>query len=263
MFGQGLVTGVFVPVLSAQPHWMYQIISMGIYLWNVNPFLNDIGVGLLQIAIGLSFILFSLSDKRFRIAAWISIVWAMIVWFCGEGAGLLLTGVASFYTGAPGAVFLYALLAALLLFPQNISNKRFVQIAGVIFIGGALLQFQSAFWTVDGAEGTAMAAMMEPVHALNAFPIYFSNLLGIDPVLSNWILIAVLIAFGVALLWRPDRIVSSLTLIFLFLVWWIGQDFGMLSTFPMGVATDPSTAPLLALFLVPIFFAKRGDTLRV
>jgi hypothetical protein len=152
-------------------------------------------------------------------------------------------------------------LAALLLVPE-IQNKRYVQIAGAVFLGGALLQLQSAFWTVDGAQGAAMAAMMEPVHALSAFPTYISNLLGIDPILSNWILIAALLVFGIALLWKPNRTVGWLTLIFLFFVWWVGQDFGMLSTFPLGVATDPSTAPLLALFLVPIFFARRSDTLR-
>lgn len=262
MFGQDFVNGVLVPNLSAQPHWMYQIVSLGIYLWNVNPLLSDIGAGLLQIAIGLAFVLFSISDRNFRIAAWVSIVWGLVVWFCGEGAGLLFTGIASFYTGAPGAVLLYIFLAALLLFPKKVVNKRFTQIAGLIFISGAFLQLQSAFWSVDGVQGAAMAAMMEPVHALNAFPIYVSNLLGINPLLSNWILIAPLLVFGILLLWKPNRTVGWVTLMFLFFVWWIGQDFGMLSTFPAGTGTDPNTAPLLALFLLPILLPRRSDTLR-
>jgi hypothetical protein len=226
-------------------------------LWNLNPALNDLGAGLLEIAIGLLF-LFPLADTRFKIGAWAAIVWGLAVWLCGEGAGLLLTGTASFYTGAPGAVLLYVVLAAFLLVPEKVQLKRFPQVAGWIFIGGALLQLQSAFWTVDGAQGTAMAAMMEPMHMLNAFPILVSDLLGVDPVVSNILLIALLLVFGVAILWKPSRATGIVTLVFLFFAWWIGQDFGMLSTFPTGTATDPQTAPILALFLLPLVLTVRS-----
>jgi hypothetical protein len=259
MFGPNFVTDVLVPNLSAQPHWMYQIVSSGIYLWNLNPALNNLGVGLLQISIGL-LLLLPVSDRWFRFAAWVSIVWAIVVWFCGEGAGQLLTGIASFYTGAPGAVLLYALLAGLLLVPEKISVKRFPQIAGWLFIVGATLQSQGAFWTLDGVQGAAMAAMMEPVHALNMFPIAVSNLLGLDPVLSNCILVAILFLLGAFIIFKPNRMVGIVALVFLCFVWWVGQDFGMLSTFPNAVATDPSTAPLLALFLLPLLCRGRSDS---
>jgi type II secretory pathway pseudopilin PulG len=42
-----------------------------------------------------------------------SIVWALAVWWFGEGLGGVLSGMASPLTGAPGAVILYALLAVL------------------------------------------------------------------------------------------------------------------------------------------------------
>lgn len=256
MFGQDFVIDVLVPNLSAQPHWIQTIVNFGIYLWNLNPPLNDLGAGSLQIAIGL-LLLLPLSSRWFKFGARVSIVWGVVVWFCGEGAGQLLAGVASLYTGAPGAVLLYALLAALLLFPA-IPAKRFVQIGGWIFIFGAALQLQSAFWSVSGVQGAAMAAMMEPVHALSAFPIYVSNLLGLDPVLANWILVLLPLLIGVWLLWKPNRAAGIVALVFLFLLWWVGQDFGSLSTFPTGVATDPEAAPLLALFLLPIFLERGG-----
>jgi hypothetical protein len=256
MFGQDFVTNVLVPNLSAQPHWLYDIVNAGIFLWNLNPALNDLGVGLFQIAIG-SLLLLPLSSAWFKFAARVSIIWGIVVWFCGEGAGLFLTGIASFYTGAPGAVLLYALIAALLLVP-TIQLKRFPQIAGWMFIGGALLQLQSAFWTVDGAQGAAMAAMMEPVHLLSAFPIVVSNILGVNPVVSNIVLILLLFVFGIAILWKPSRATGIAALVFLLFVWWIGQDFGMLSTFPTGTATDPETAPILALFLLPLLLTARS-----
>jgi hypothetical protein len=49
-----------------------------------------------------------------RIALGASIVWALAVWWLGEGLGMILTGGASPLNGAPGAVVIYALLAVLL-----------------------------------------------------------------------------------------------------------------------------------------------------
>ena len=43
-----------------------------------------------------------------------SVVWALGVWWFGEGLGGVLNGVASPLNGAPGAVIIYALLAVLL-----------------------------------------------------------------------------------------------------------------------------------------------------
>ena len=49
-----------------------------------------------------------------RVALGASIVWALGVWWFGEGLGGVLTGTASPVSGAPGPVILYALLAILL-----------------------------------------------------------------------------------------------------------------------------------------------------
>lgn len=49
-----------------------------------------------------------------RLALAASVAWALAVWWLGEGLGGLLAGTASPVNGAPGAVLLYALLAALL-----------------------------------------------------------------------------------------------------------------------------------------------------
>src|SRR5689334_11490100 len=46
-----------------------------------------------------------------KIALGASVIWALAVWWLGEGLGLVLTGDASPVNGAPGAVILYALLA--------------------------------------------------------------------------------------------------------------------------------------------------------
>jgi len=49
-----------------------------------------------------------------RVALAASILWALGVWWFGEGLGGVLSGAASPLNGAPGAVIIYALLAVLL-----------------------------------------------------------------------------------------------------------------------------------------------------
>ena len=252
MFGQRFVADVLAPTLAGQPAFMQAIISGGIYLWNTDTILTNSAAALLQTAIGI-LLFFPLGSKWFRIGAYISIAWGIVVWFCGEGMGLLLTGSASFYTGAPGAVLLYILLAVLLLMPERATARLYAAVAGGVFLFGAALQLQSFFWSADGVQSTAAAAVMESTHALVVFPAYIFDVMGAGPVLANGMLVCVLLVFGLFLIAKPTRVVGVASLAFLFIVWWVGQDFGELSSVPIGVATDPNTAPLMALLLVPLF----------
>jgi hypothetical protein len=61
-----------------------------------------------------------------RIALGASIVWAVAVWWLGEGVGGVLNGGASPANGAPGAVIIYALLAVLLWPRRNEQPASFV-----------------------------------------------------------------------------------------------------------------------------------------
>ena len=58
-----------------------------------------------------------------RLALAASIAWALGVWWFGEGLGMVLTSSASPVNGAPGAVIIYALLAALL-WPADRAGRR-------------------------------------------------------------------------------------------------------------------------------------------
>src|SRR5258708_35373868 len=65
-------------------------------------------IGIVQVCLGLGFLF--LPDRWVKELVIASIVWALIVWYGGEGMSMLLTGTASILTGAPGAVLLYPLL---------------------------------------------------------------------------------------------------------------------------------------------------------
>ncbi len=255
MFGQDFINTILTPLLSNQPSFLHALIAFGIWAWGTNTVITNSLAALLQISIGI-FLLFPLSDMRFKMGAYTSIVWGLIVWVYGEGAGLLLTGSASFYLGAPGAVLFYVLLAALLLIPEKIEATLFTKIAGWTFIVGSLLQLQPIFWTSDGVRQIAMASTTDPFHALTIFPTYISNILALQATTSNTLLIAIPLCIGIALLIKPNRITGTIALVFLFLTWWVGQDFGLLSTLFTGTPTDPQLSPVLALFLVPLFIKR-------
>ena len=71
--------------------------------------------------------------------------------------------------------------------------------------------------------------------------------------LGNFLAIDILICLGIFLLLVPTRPVAWVIISFLLTVWWIGQSFGGVLTFPGGTATDFNSAPLFILFLLPIF----------
>jgi hypothetical protein len=252
MFGENFVTNILVPNLSDQPAFLHTIVERGIQAWSTNMVVTNTLAALLQVAIGV-LLFFPLSGRSAKFGLWISIIWGIIVWLCGEGAGLLFTGNASFYTGAPGAVLLYILLATYLLMPEKFKTAWLPKIAGWLLVAGAALQLQPVFWTADGVKGSLMTPMMEQVHLLSGAPTYVAGLLSIDPILGNALLVLIPLVTGFALILKPNRITGGIALVFLFLVWWWGQDFGGLSTLIVGTSTDPNTAPLMTLMLVPIF----------
>lgn len=250
MFGAEFVNNVLVPNVSNQPHLLSTLITLGIHFWDVSPVLSNTLAVLIQIVIG-ALLLFPLSSKKFKTGLIFSIVWGLLVWIFGEGAGLLFTGTASFYTGAPGSALLYIILSALLLMNDKVFSWAPVIGAGVLTLG-SILQVQSSFWSAGGIQNSLMASSMESVHTVAHFPIYITNLLSVQPIIGNTLLVMIPLTIALFIVLVPSRAVALVALIFLFLVWWIGQDFGMITTLITGTSTDPNTVPLLTLFILPL-----------
>src|SRR5579884_52882 len=100
MFTLKLVNSIMVPATMSQPgpladnlSWIALLVAQHVIL------VNSLIAGV-QIALGILL----LSGRWIKVAVIASIVWALLVWYAGEGAGMLLTGQASVLTGAPGAV---------------------------------------------------------------------------------------------------------------------------------------------------------------
>jgi hypothetical protein len=191
-----------------------------------------------------------------RLMLAVSVAWALAIWWLGEGLGLLLTGTASPVNGAPGAALLYA-VAAVLLWPAasrtagypagDAIGDRAARAGWLVLWGGlAALVVQPA----ARAPGAVSAMLTEMADGQPAW------LAGADRHLASAlrqhglavaVILAALLAVVAALGCLPARSATRAAVslgVALAAVIWAAEGLGGMFN---GMATDPSTGPLLAL----------------
>lgn len=264
MFTLKLVNSIMIPATMSQPGPLADNLSWVALLAAQHIVLVNALIAAVQIALGILL----LSGRWVKGAVIASIIWSLLVWYAGEGAGMLLTGQASVLTGAPGAVLLYPLLG-FLVYPRKpsstttkagtnndglLSRAQFRWVLAGFWIFAALLQLQPYWWHAGREWGPISQALSDLVGAggLNSFLV--------DPILQkladatvsleiplNIVLIDVFLGLGIALALvkrehlRPWLVAS---MVLSFLIWWLTQAFGMIFT---GFTTDFNTGLLLIL----------------
>jgi hypothetical protein len=109
MFGRGFVNQILVPAYMGSPAGVTGPALAFTRLVLHAPAAWNAAFAITQLLLGAGL----LWRPAVRAALAGSVVWALAVWWFGEGLGGVLSGMASPLTGAPGAVILYALLAVL------------------------------------------------------------------------------------------------------------------------------------------------------
>jgi hypothetical protein len=214
-----------------------------------------------------------------RLALGASIVWALGVWWLGEGLGGVLTGTASPVNGAPGPVLLYALLAVLLWPRDRVRTAGGSAGPPVPFVAARAVgtPVARALWLVLWAS-LAYFALLPANRAPQALHTMLSGMTAGEPAwlasisqhgatfLAHQGLAAsvglaallALIAIGVYLPPRAAGAILALAMVVSAVTWVAGQELGGILT---GTGTDPDSGPLLIL-LVLTYWPMRTDGAR-
>src|SRR5215472_12171139 len=114
MFTMNMVNKVLSPITSGQPAFIAASLQWIVSVITAHLAAANIVIAVVQVALGVLLI----TGLWVRATVIVSIFWALLVWYGGEGMSMLLAGQGSALTGAPGAVLLYPLLG-LLIYPRK------------------------------------------------------------------------------------------------------------------------------------------------
>jgi hypothetical protein len=261
MYSKGFIE-MLTANASGQPGWLASSIEWGAHLAQHNLTVWNTLFALTQLAIGFGL----LYRPTVKLALGGSFAWVLVVWWFGEGFGMLFMNMANPLTGAPGAALLYAIVG-MLVWP----NER---PGGLLGVRGAKMTW-AALWLVMawlwllGPNSSANATH----DAINAAPSGMSWLSTVqdwaaEGTQGNGLVIALVLALisaaigiAVAIDWRPRQFLV-LAIVLNLLYWMLGQGFGGIFE---GGATDPNAGllfVLLALTLYPLTLAGRPQPRR-
>ena len=193
-----------------------------------------------------------------RVALAASIAWSLGVWWFGEGLGGVLSGGASPVSGGPGAVILYALLAVLLwpadrpgvTAPFVAARAVGAPVARLLWL---VLWGSLAYFTLTPANRAPQALHDMMVGMTGGEPSWVTWLenhaaavLAQQGLTASIVLAVSLIVIAAGVFLPPPLARSALilALVVAAFIWVFGEAFGQILT---GGATDPNSAPLLAL----------------
>src|SRR5580692_6274919 len=265
--GSSGFSGMLNHMAAGNPGWVQHSITWNASNVNHYPVLTNSTFALVQFLIG-----FGIAWRRtLKPALALSIVWALFVWWFGEGVGNILHGGATPFSGGPGAVLFYALLAVLL-WPSEGSDRPFVAartvgvtVAKVIWV---LVWGLFALLAVVGS-GRSPEALHGLVAAYTGQPGWLAR---IDRATASMflhhgaaaaIVLAVVCAAVAVGVYLPPRF-AKITLVFgivtFVFIWVATENFGGILA---GGATDPNSGPLvimLALIYWPLDLARNTAT---
>ena len=264
MFSRSFPQQVIAGAADGQPGWVSAGVLWAAHLMASAPALTNAVSALVQLMIAAAI----LWRRMARFGLIVSILWAISVWYFGEGLGGIASGHATLITGAPGAALLYAVLA-LFAWPRGgslrhagnpeVAVSRLVLPAWTAFwVGGALLQLlpgqNSGRSIADSVNGSAADAPGWFTGADGAVG-RFITAAGVSMFVA--VLVVVLLIGTLALARQAVACWAVAAGVALAAAFWVfGQSLGAINT---GMSTDPNAGPLVALFAAALLSAKSGD----
>jgi hypothetical protein len=248
MFTRGFATQLIAGVGQGQPGFVSGPVHLASVVMAASPVVWNVLFAGIQLLIGVGLLV--PRTARYALAA--SIGWALGVWYLGEGLSGMASGHASLLTGAPGSALLYAVLAAAA-WPAGGSSERaparwLAPAWVVLWIGAAIFQLLPGQNTGPGVASLLSSSASAAPHWLARIDTALASWTSRNGALAVSALVAIPLLVGVGTLSRRTRALAvSAGLLLSIAIWVFGQDLGQLYS---GQATDPNSAPLIALMAI-------------
>jgi hypothetical protein len=256
MYGKGFIN-LLTGMTAGQPNWVAGSVNWGAHQLASNQVVFNTLFALIQVAIGIG-LLYRPAVKQ---AIVVSFAWVLVVWWFGEAFGMLFMStigmggvpMANALNGAPGAVLLYALIAATAWpgRPGGLLGVRGTKRTwGVLWLYFAFLWLTPPSTAANGISNVINAAP-SGMSWLSTVQDWFAHRASGN---GEWLaillaLVSVAIALGVLLDWHPRQ--ALIAGIVLALAYWVlGEGFGGIFA---GGATDPNSGPLLVLLACSVY----------
>jgi len=256
MFTHGFATQLIAGVGQGQPGFVSGPVHLGSVLIAANPVLWNALFAAIQVLLGIGLLLGR--TARYTLAA--SIGWALGIWYLGEGLSGMASGHASVLTGAPGSALLYALLGAAA-WPRGGTSDHapsswLVPAWAVLWIGAAIFELLPGQNTGPGLASLLTSSASAAPHWLARIDTSLATWASRNGPLAVSALAAIPFLVGLGALSRKTRPWAVTTgLVLSIAIWVVGQDLGQLYS---GQATDPNSAPLIALMAVVLLARPRN-----
>ena len=256
MFTPAFPHQVIAPVGPGNPGWIADPVRWSAHLAATHVVALNAAFAMTQLLIALG--LFTRATVRLALVG--SVLWALGVWWMGEGLGGLLAGAQSPVMGAPGAAVLYVLISALL-WPG--SDPLDAPVGAVATPGRPRALAARLAWLALWS-GFALESLQAANRSPSALHDAVAGMAAGEP---RWLQavdhgaaaalahrgteasIALAVAFGLVALsvlgnTALRRVGLTAAIVLAVVIWVVGQNFGEIAT---GSATDPNTGPLLVL----------------
>lgn len=227
-------------------------LSLGfLSFWSVHPITYNIVVFMLQSVFGL-FLITERDTLLGRISVVLTGLWGLLVAIFPQGLGYLFSNRHSIIAGAPGSGLLVAALAFLLLLPtarwkSSQTLPRWMgRVWTTLFTLGALVQltFLRAPRLVRLYPTPPLLLPISGLGTITGLSRHFPILVDLF-----WTLLLALLALAPLARSRVAFFVAGL---FIIVLWWFGQGFGLMAGFGLNL----NTAPLWALILLVLYKSR-------
>ena len=257
MYGRGFITTLKGSALG-QPPWVADSLGWAANTMQSHQALLNTSFALTQVAIGVGL----LHRRTVKPALAASFAWSLIVWWFGEGFGMIFMGMSNPLEGAPGAAVLYLLLGLAIWPAKRPGGLLGARATRVMW--GALWLVMTWLWL--GPAGTDANAISQSINGapsgigpLTSLQVWLARATAGHGVLIGLAFAAVSAAIGIGVMRnRHARALLGLSIAINVVFWIVGQGFGGVFT---GGATDPNSAPLLVLLACAMYaLLPRSDT---